>query len=96
MWKVKITDEAAQVLESGQLSVDDRIVIQKWAETVAKHGPNELLRRPSVWRDHALYDNWRGYRASSFSHKGRIIYRIENRVITVVIVRITPDHNYKK
>lgn len=96
MWKVKITDEAAQVFESDELTEDDKIVIQKWAETVVKHGPEALQMQPSVWGDHSLYDEWKGHRASSFSYKGRIIYKVEDKVITVIVVRITSDHDYKK
>jgi transcriptional regulator with XRE-family HTH domain len=42
-----------------------------------------------MWADHPLYGDWRGHRASSFSHSGRIIYKVEEHVITVTVVRIT-------
>lgn len=96
MWKVKIVDDAARVFESDDLTRDDRIVIQKWAEVVVKHGPQELQRHPSIWADHPLYGEWKGYRASSFSYKGRIIYNVEDQIITVVVVRISTTHDYRK
>lgn len=96
MWKVKITDEAAQIFESDLLSDEDKIVIRKWAETVARYGPRGLGKNPSVWADHELYDDWKGYRASSFSYAGRIIYKVEDRIVTVIVVRITKSHDYKK
>jgi mRNA-degrading endonuclease YafQ of YafQ-DinJ toxin-antitoxin module len=79
------------------LTKDDRIVIQKWAETVRDYGPDALLKNPSIWADHPLTGKWEGYRASSFSYSGRIIYRIDHEKKQVVIVaRITVDHNYKR
>ena len=95
MWKVRIEDKAAKIFSSNALSEDDRRVIYEWAKLVRDHGPNELHKQPSVWADHELYDDWEGYRASSFSYKGRIIYKVENKIVTVTVVRITPDHNYK-
>lgn len=95
-WKVKITDEAAKVFESNTLTAEDKIVIQKWAELAQARGPDALLERPGMWADHPLYGEWRGHRASSFSHSGRIIYKVEEKVVTVMVVRITHDHDYKK
>jgi len=95
-WKVRITDEASKVFESNLLSQDDKAIIQTWAETVIRFGPEALLKHPNVWRDHELFDEWTGFRASSFSHVGRIIYRVEKKVVTVIVVRISHDHNYKK
>ncbi len=96
MWQVKIEDEAAEVFESGDLTDNDKMIIQTWAQIVAEHGPDELQKKPSVWADHALYGEWQGYRASSFSHKGRIIYKVKDKIVTVIVVRITADHDYKK
>ena len=95
-WNVHITDEASKVFESKALTTDDRIVIQKWAELVRDHGPEALTKRPGMWADHALYGEWRGHRASSFSHSGRIIYKVEDQVVTVSVVRVTTDHDYRR
>ena len=59
-------------------------------------GPEALLNRPDKWADHALTGQWSGFRSSSFGYRGRIIYKVENEIITVVVVRITPEHDYKK
>jgi mRNA-degrading endonuclease YafQ of YafQ-DinJ toxin-antitoxin module len=96
MWHVKIEEKAAEIFESDELTDDDKVVIQTWAQTVAEHGPNELQKRPSVWADHALHGEWQGYRSSSFSYKGRIIYKVKDNIVTVIVVRITTDHDYKK
>ena len=95
-WTVNVTDEAAKVFESKTLTTADRIVIQKWAELVRDQGPEALAMRPGMWADHALYGEWRGYRASSFSHSGRIIYKVQEKVVTVSVVRITTDHDYAR
>src|SRR2546423_10106138 len=95
-WKVVITDEAAKAFEGSTLSSADKIVIQKWAELVRDRGPSALTERPGMWADHPLYGDWRGHRASSFSHAGRIIYRVEERVVTVEVVRITTTHDYPR
>jgi mRNA-degrading endonuclease YafQ of YafQ-DinJ toxin-antitoxin module len=96
VWEVKIEDEAAKIFESRRLTDEDKIIIQKWARTVVKHGPEGLRKNPSVWADHALHGKWQGYRASSFSYEGRIIYKVEDQIITVTVVRITEDHDYRK
>ena len=95
-WKVSITDEAAKVFGSSLLSTDDRIVIQQWAELVRDHGPDALAKRPGMWADHPLYGEWRGHRASSFSNSGRIIYKVQDQVVTVSVVRITTEHDYRR
>jgi len=95
-WKVHITEEAAKVFESKALTTADKIVIQKWAELVRDKGPSALAERPGMWADHPLYGEWRGHRASSFSHSGRIIYKVEEQVVTVAVVRITAEHDYRR
>ena len=95
-WTVNITDEASKMFERKALTTDDRIVIQKWAELVRDHGPEALTNRPGMWADHPLYGAWRGHRASSFSHSGRIIYKVQEQVVTDSVVRITTDHDYRR
>jgi mRNA-degrading endonuclease YafQ of YafQ-DinJ toxin-antitoxin module len=95
-WQVKIEDEASQVFHGKQLTPEDRQVIHQWAKEVAAHGPQVLLKKPDIWADHSLSGKWEGYRASSFSYRGRIIYRVEDQVVTVIVVRISPDHDYKR
>ena len=96
MWQVKIEDEAYKVLESGELTEKDLEVIHQWAKLVSEEGPAALLQSPQSWADHALYDEWKGHRASSFSYKGRIIYKVKDQIVTVTVVRITAEHDYKR
>ncbi len=96
-WKVRIEDSATAIFQSGHLTRDDLEVIKEWRRTIIEGGgPDALLKRPDMWADHALHGEWEGCRSSSFGYRGRIIYRVENEIITVVVVRITPEHDYKK
>ena len=95
-WHVKIDPGAEEFFKKDVLSDDDKLVLRKWAQTIIEHGPEELQTTPSVWADHALYGEWLGYRASSFSHRGRIIYRVERQIVTVVVVKLTATHDYQK
>lgn len=94
-WQVKVAKEVELMLESGLLSDDDMRIIRAWTIEVITHGPNILLSKPNVWADHELFGKWKGYRSSRYSYSGRIIYRVEKKIVTVVVVRITPDHNYR-
>ena len=97
IWKVVIEDKAAEIFQADLLTCDDLEIIKLWRRTIVEGGgPDALLREPGRWADHPLHGEWEGHRASSFGYRGRIIYRIENQVITVIVVRITPEHDYKK
>ncbi len=100
MWKVLFTarceKEIKELLKQGLLTEDDKRVISIWIKQVKKHGPDLLRqeRNQSNWNDHDLDRKWSGYRASSYSFSGRIIYKVENKIVTVIVVRVTSDHNY--
>jgi mRNA-degrading endonuclease RelE of RelBE toxin-antitoxin system len=100
MWKVLFTEkcekEIRDLLKSGLLSEDDRRVLSIWIKQVKKHGPDSLREGSQLnnWNDHDLDRKWSGYRASSYSFSGRVIYKIEDKIITVKVVRITPEHDY--
>ena len=71
------------------------MVINSWIRQVTFHGP-ESIRGDYKWADHALSDEWNGCRSSAFSNRGRILYRIEEQIIKVLIARITDVHDYEK
>jgi mRNA-degrading endonuclease YafQ of YafQ-DinJ toxin-antitoxin module len=100
MWKVefenpKAETEAEEMVQKGILSTEDRRVIASWVRQVALQGP-ESIQKDKKWADHALEDEWKGYRSSAFSNRGRIIYRIEKDIIKVLIERITVKHDYRR
>ena len=96
LWKVIITDEAAEIFKAEILSADDLEIIRTWAKTGVKYGPEKLQEQPHKWADHPLFGEWAEHRSSSFSYEGRIIYKVQAHVVTVKVVRITADHDYRK
>jgi hypothetical protein len=98
-WKVKITGAVARAISgSPSLTDDDKRVIQDWGRTIQKDGPEGLSKdtsRIAKWRDHELNGSWRGFRASSFSSSGRLLYKAVDQFVLVVVVRITATHDYE-
>ncbi len=100
MWGVEFESRRVQIeieglIRNGKLSKDDQAIINSWIRQVMFHGP-ESIRGDYKWADHALREEWKGYRASAFSGLGRIIYRIENKLVKILIARITDVHDYDK
>lgn len=100
MWAVefesgKIEKEVEALIRSRKLTTEDQAVIHAWIRQVSYHGP-ESVRGDFKWADHALRGEWEGYRSSSFSNSGRIIYRVVEKKIVILISRITHDHDYRK
>lgn len=100
MWTVqfenmKIQAEVEKLIRSGRISKADEEVLAAWVRQISLHGP-ESVRVDKKWADHDLKVDWLGYRSSSFSVRGRIIYRIEEKVVKIKIARITDVHDYRK
>lgn len=99
MWKVVFTPECQERFEKefkeGKFSKEDGVVIKTWVKEMEKFGPDYIAKNYK-WDDHELNDEWKGHRSSKFSFSGRIIYKAEGDVINIDVVRITPDHDYKK
>lgn len=100
MWKVqfesiKAQAEVEQLIKSGRIKKADEEVIAAWIRQIALQGP-ESIRADRKWADHDLEDEWIGYRSSAYSVRGRIIYRVEEKVVKIKIARITDVHDYKK
>jgi len=99
-WIVKAKDESIEKqyskdFTSGKISYDDNKAIRRWFNIVEQFGP-QVLYKNNYWNDHPLDGKWAGYRSSSFSKRGRIIYKVNGKIVTVVVFKITPDHNYAK
>lgn len=95
-WKVQIEDATSTIFSGTDLTQEDKEVIQIWGKFVKKNGPDALQTRPGMWADHALYGDRRGERASSFSNRGRIVYKIDEENRMLIVKKITHDHDYKK
>jgi len=99
MWKVEFTEKAEkQIIEliaEGKISEMDRQLIGDWIRIVKMNGP-KVLQAEKHWNDHPLEREWFGHRSSAYSPAGRIIYTVIENKVLVLVVKITPDHNYKK
>lgn len=100
MWSVEFESvevecEVKEMITSGELSESDSVIIATWIRQVTFYGPDSI-RGDNKWADHELSEGWEGYRSSAFSNKGRIIYKIEDKIVKIFIARITVSHNYRK
>jgi mRNA-degrading endonuclease YafQ of YafQ-DinJ toxin-antitoxin module len=100
MWSIEFESQAVQkeveeLIKSKKLTADDQAIIHAWTRQISHQGP-ESIQGDFKWADHPLEGEWEGYRSSSFSNKGRIIYRILEKKIIIKIARITDEHDYKK
>ena len=92
MWLVEFESSAVEkeitaLIKSKKLTAEDHALIHAWIQQISAHGP-ESIRGDFKWADHTLHGEWVGYRSSSFSNPGRIIYRIEDQIVKVVVGRI--------
>lgn len=98
-WVVDFETKKAEIdfvglIKIGKIKPDDIRIIRRWVELIEEHGPT-ILQNKSYWNDHALDGNLSGYRSSSFGYKGRIIYKIKEQKLWVLVVKITHSHNYE-
>lgn len=97
-WFVDMTDEAKAQLELDirrrLITSESAAVLKEWITEVETAGLEYAQANPT-WRDHALTGKWRGYRSVTFSYRGRVIYKVEDGKLIVMVVRVTTTHNYK-
>ncbi len=96
-WRVVVTSECEAEIERTVFSNEERFIIASWIRFVEVKGPYSLNDfEVFQFNDHELtrQRKWNKHRSSSFSKAGRIIYRIDDDIITVIVVRITRNHNY--
>lgn len=98
-WKVKLEQKAEKELNKlllkKSISNADLKVLIRWVDEMEEFGPSHI-ENSKEWRDHALEREWIGYHSSAFSHSGRIIYKVLDNLIIVLVAKVTNDHNYKK
>lgn len=100
-WNVKISDKCAKevqkLLKENLISREEYGIIRDWILFVQANGPYKLKEyRFYDFRPHELTRDlkWKDHHSSCFSFSGRIIYKIEDNIVTVVVVRITISHDY--
>ena len=67
---------------------------EKWKDIVAISGP-EGLRFIKGLHDEALKGQWAGFRSSRLGLQYRLIYKIENKKLHVLVLDINA-HDYRK
>ena len=90
MWHIKehrnidktIAKLPAQVIKKYEL----------WKDIVFRHGPDKL-KEFSGFHDEKLKGDLEGKRSSRLNIQYRVIYIIENEIVTVFVIDITP-HKY--
>ena len=91
MWEVYEHRRTSKRLE--RLSVEVLKRYEKWKDVVRISGPFGL-RLIKGFHDEALKGKWKGHRSSRLGQQYRVIYKIEERKILVLVVDVTA-HDYR-
>ncbi len=92
MWKIYEHKKASKQISSLPSEILKRY--EKWKDIVEISGPNGL-KQIKGFNDEPLQGKWKGYRSSRLNIQYRVIYKIENEVLIVKVVNVTP-HDYRK
>ena len=91
----RVEEEVTALLKSKAISQPDIKVLLRWIDEMTEFGPDHIAAS-SEWHDHELEREWKGYRSSAFSSSGRVIYRVNGKLIEVQVHRVTATHDYRK
>lgn len=91
MWEIYEHRRASKRLDRLSLEILKRY--EKWKDVVKISGPSGL-RLIKGFHDEALRGKWRGHRSSRLGQQYRVIYKIEERKVLVLVVDITA-HDYR-
>ena len=92
MWKIYEHKKASKQISSLPSEVLKRY--EKWKDIIEISGPNGLQQMKG-FNDERLQGKWKGYRSSRLNIQYRVIYKIENEILIVKVVNVTP-HDYRK
>jgi addiction module RelE/StbE family toxin len=67
---------------------------EKWKDIVFVSGPSGLKLIRGL-KDEALRGEWKGYRSSRLNDQYRVIYKVEEEKILVLVMSVTP-HDYRR
>ena len=67
---------------------------EKWKDIVRLSGP-PALRLIKGFHDEALRGEWRGHRSSRLGDQYRVMYRVEEHEVVVLVIDITA-HDYRR
>ena len=91
MWELYEHRRAAKCLDRLPIEVLKRY--EKWKDIVRISGPSGL-RLIKGFHDEALKGKWKGHRSSRLGLQYRVVYKVEERKVLVLVVDITP-HDYR-
>jgi addiction module RelE/StbE family toxin len=92
MWEVYERRRAGKSLD--RLPVELLKRYEKWKDIVRISGPAGL-RLIKGFHDERLNGEWEGYRSSRLNAQYRVIYKVEERRILVVVMDVTA-HDYRR
>lgn len=87
MWVVYEHRRAARRLD--RLPHEVLIRYEKWKDIVRLSG-SAGLRMIRGFRDEALQGEWRGHRSSRLDQQYRVIYRVDETNVEVLMIDVTP------
>ena len=67
---------------------------EKWKDIVHLSGPSGL-RQIRGFNDEPLRGEWRGHRSSRLGEQYRVIYKVENKRLLVMVIDLTA-HDYRR
>ena len=91
MWKIYEHKNAIKQLDSLPIEILKRY--EKWKDIVAISGPNGL-KQIKGFNDESLQGKWKGHRSSRLNIQYRVIYKIENELLFVQVIKVTA-HDYR-
>jgi plasmid maintenance system killer protein len=91
MWRIVEKRDAAKTLDKIQPQIAEKYAF--WCAIVRQSGPHGL-RALKSFHDEKLSGKLAHLRSSRLSQQWRVLYRVEEEVVTVYVERITP-HDYR-
>ena len=90
MWRIKEHRDIEKVCRKLPPAIVKKYEL--WKNLIFRHGPDKLREFPG-FHDEKLAGKRLGERSSRLSLQYRVIYKVERRFITVLVLEITP-HDY--
>lgn len=93
MWRI---EEHRRVDKKLSKSVPVEVLkrYEKWKDIARLSGPPGLLRIKG-FHDEALVGQWKGCRSSRLGKQWRVIYQVQNDVLLIQVLEVTP-HDYRR
>lgn len=90
MWRIKEHRDIEKTCRGLPMAAVKKYEV--WKDIVFRHGPEKLREFPG-FHDEKLKGKREGQRSSRLSLHHRVIYAVEQDIVTVFVLEITP-HNY--